>query len=245
MTDLDQFFRDQRITVYAVMPAGACSAPAGFRPADLLPAAKSLVVFGKEVPAAVYLLPPDKKTIILHEIIAGLDASSAALARAFEDEGFPSVAVPAFYPVSVAGGTIRGFLSLKGCARDAGLGITGMNSLLISPHAGDRLALGAVVTEKDLAPVRPDAPVPRCLSCGKCRESCPTGAITGNGQVDLLLCENVTGVLPPSIIPVFRWLMNRRVLSPVMGFLVNRLARNAEMTCSRCLTVCPYFGERS
>ena len=60
------------------------------------------------------------------------------LVRALENPDNMAVAVRS---VSVKEGIIRGDLSLKHCARDAGLGSIGDCTLLISPRFGNRVLL--------------------------------------------------------------------------------------------------------
>jgi epoxyqueuosine reductase QueG len=238
--DLDRFFRDQGMDTFVVLPVDKCSAPPGFHPCDLLTGAKSLVIFGKEVPGGVYRLPSGDKTAQVHEIIASLDECASTLSGALSNEGFPSVQVPSFFPVRISDGTLKGLISLKHCAEQAGMGVIGMNTLLISPLFGNRLALGAVVTEKSIYPVQAPGPLPHCHGCRKCIRACPTEALHERG-VDVTRCGNVTGAVPALFQPLFWWLMRRRLTAPLVEFVVNRVAWDAGMVCSSCLTACPYF----
>jgi hypothetical protein len=61
--------------------------------------------------------------------------------------------------------------------------------------------------------------------------------------VDFFRCENVTSALPVISRLLFRWLMQRKLTAPLMEYLANRVAWDAEMVCSQRLTACPYFKD--
>ncbi|NLA77591.1 MAG: epoxyqueuosine reductase [Clostridiales bacterium] len=63
-------------------------------------------------------------------------------------------------------------------AQLAGLGVKGRNGLLISPVYGSWVFIGVIVT--DIAFER-GTPSGGCASCGRCVESCPSGALSASG----------------------------------------------------------------
>ncbi len=60
----------------------------------------------------------------------------------------------------------------------AGLGVRGLNALLITEKYGSFVFIGEIVTTLSLECV--DAAEKSCIKCQKCQKSCPTSAITEN-----------------------------------------------------------------
>jgi epoxyqueuosine reductase len=69
----------------------------------------------------------------------------------------------------------------------AGLAFYGKNTLAIVPGEGSFVALGAIVTDAELEPVRELVP-PGCGSCTLCIDACPTGALVEPGVLDATAC---------------------------------------------------------
>lgn len=61
----------------------------------------------------------------------------------------------------------------------AGLGVRGMNSLLITKKYGSYVFIGEIVTSLELDCT--DAQEKSCIKCGRCIKACPTSAITETG----------------------------------------------------------------
>ena len=70
-------------------------------------------------------------------------------------------------------------------AQQSGLGFIGRNDCLILPGKGSFFFLGEIVTTAQLPPDEPCTMT--CGSCGKCVESCPSGALRENGAQ--VICE--------------------------------------------------------
>ncbi len=105
-----------------------------------------------------------------------------------------------------------------------GLGRIGRNKCLIVPKVGSRVVLGELLLNIDLPPDPPLEGDP-CGECNLCVNSCPTGALTGSGELvsshclSYLTIENRKPIQAPSLIKAIE----------------NRL-----FGCDTCLSVCPH-----
>ncbi len=74
----------------------------------------------------------------------------------------------------------------RAAARRAGLGWSGRNTNLLLPGRGSMVVLGSIITD---AALRPDTEIADgCGTCGRCIDSCPTGALTEDGRLDAARC---------------------------------------------------------
>ncbi|GAB4173406.1 MAG: tRNA epoxyqueuosine(34) reductase QueG [Terrimicrobiaceae bacterium] len=104
----------------------------------------------------------------------------------------------------------------------AGIAWHGKNSLALHPRLGTWFFLAAVVTTLE---IEPDPPLPpRCGSCTRCIEACPTGAITAPGVVDSRKCISYWTIEARGDIP--EW------IRPLMGDRI--------FGCDDCLDACPW-----
>ena len=88
-------------------------------------------------------------------------------------------------------------------AARAGLGVLGMNGLLLTPAYGSFLFLGEIVTSADYTAVTgepvPSIPVepPRCEGCGACIRACPMACSADNREHCLSAMTQKKGALSP------------------------------------------------
>ncbi len=107
-------------------------------------------------------------------------------------------------------------------AAAAGVGWIGKNTLVLHESAGSYFFLGEILTTLDLEPTPPA--MPRCGTCTRCLEACPTGALTSPHQMDARRCisyltiEHRTDVPPDLAKRLSGWLYG----------------------CDLCQEVCPY-----
>jgi epoxyqueuosine reductase len=167
------------------------SAPDGFRPTDLFPDAKSVIVFAKKIPASVFQTQSDipysfVDEVALHEVLR----LSLDIAVRLEKEHIAALPVPSepyeyWDKESMTG---RGLMSLKHAGYLAGLGVIGRNTLLCTPEYGNLIKLGALLADVEL---EPDPVLENKLcsdKCNLCTSGCPSGALT-NGAVDQKKCR--------------------------------------------------------
>jgi epoxyqueuosine reductase QueG len=238
--DPGELFQSYGIRNWAAVPVNRIRAPAGRHPCDVMSSARSLVIFGRPIPKESFGKPSLQKTDELYDEAKAIDSIATELAASLREEGYPSAPVPAFFPMRIRNGTPKGRLSLKHCAADAGLGSIGFNTLLIAPGAGNRLALGAVLTGKEIEH-NPEPPgAGKCTWCMRCADACPSHAIDERG-VNVLACMNVREAVPAILRQSFTWLITREAAAPFLEFVINRLMGRIMMPCSACVVACPFF----
>jgi epoxyqueuosine reductase QueG len=148
-----------------------------------------------------------------------LVAAAARLALALSGVGHR--AQPLTYEDSLA------LLDLKAAAVRAGLGVWGLNGLVLTRRFGPRVRLGAVFTDLQLSPDQPLLDY-YCVSCSLCITACPTGAL-GPAGLDRSRC---IAEFEPDAAMVR--LQKQMVVFPTP---------HTRYQCAECISACP-IGKR-
>jgi epoxyqueuosine reductase len=169
-------------------------APAGFRPTDIYPGCKSVLVFARALPpsalAASSFVPyTHVSELVTHEV----EAITLDVCRRLEKLKITAVPIPTdvpyehWEPKRTRG---MGILSMRHAAMLAGLGILGKNTLLINPKYGNMIQIGAILLDVELEgdPILEDREKLCPKSCRNCLDSCPTKALDGK-TVNQKLCR--------------------------------------------------------
>lgn len=162
-------------------------APEGFRPCDIYASCKSVIVFGIPLPRGVF--ETGQKLIYSYFnyfICPELDKIALKTANALEKTyACTCVPLPSDGPYEAWDAetmTGHGILSMKHAAVAAGLGQLGKNTLLLNREYGNRLILGAVLTDLELGSDACAESICR-EKCSLCLRSCPVQALDGTGAI--------------------------------------------------------------
>lgn len=197
-------------------------APPGFNPKDIFPTCKSAAVFAIALPKGLYAVDP--RIIYGHfndAICPELDMIAFKVAKEIERIwGGSAVPLPCDGPYEYWDAEKlegRGLISMKHAAVRAGLGTLGKNTLLMNFDYGNRLIIGAVLTELDIESDSLASSL--CIdSCSLCIKNCPSSALDGSHAEQAKCRPNTYG-------------KNGR------GFSV--------VNCNKCRVVCPMrFGQK-
>lgn len=242
--DLATFFRDEGADVFSRVGIEALADADRASVLQFFPAARSVIVFGKEVPVPVYRMPQREKTREMLRIAESLDSTAVRLAGRLDAEHIPALPIPLYLPVRVVDGRVQGVVRLKQIAAAGGLGEIGQNTLLFNPRFGPRLLLAGVVAGSPLQEAgygAGNSGASLCTGCGACIRACPEGAI-GPAGVDAFRCRTVRTWVPPPVVPAVKWLLRRQFLLRSVAPLAPLVARTATIRCSLCVTGCPKFS---
>lgn len=245
--DLTPFFQEQGIDVFSEVSIDTLSDKDRSFVVQFFPGACFVIVFGKEVPVPVYLMPPKEKTREMLRIAETLEETAVRLVARLEGEHIPALPVPLYLPVRMSEGRVQGVVRLKQVAAAGGLGSLGRNTVLYSPRFGPRLLLAGVVT---IIRAGESGQIQRsteseeslvCTGCGHCISVCPEGAL-GPECVDAFRCRTVNAWVPAVLVPAAKWLLGRTIFVKCMVPLAPWIARTATIRCSLCVTKCPNFS---
>ncbi|MDV0447067.1 Epoxyqueuosine reductase [Methanosarcinaceae archaeon Ag5] len=153
-------------------------APEGFKPTDVLPDCRSVIVLGATFSPDVFN-SIDEYTASRNAMLTTMTDMAKEVAKRIKADGYKTKAISAAGGKWIEGDGRKehfGAISLKHAAEIAGLGVIGKNYLLTNPQYGTLLWFSAVLTDAELIP---DEKIgfDMCGSCNKCVEECPVGAL--------------------------------------------------------------------
>jgi epoxyqueuosine reductase len=213
-------------------------APETHHPARVCKDAKTVVVFGIEVPRGI-LHSPSYNLYALHRayhtVYRQLDEISLGVCNRIESQSrFGAVMIPSYAPMTFHGAEPWGLISLKHAAVQAGLGAFGRSGQMYHPTYGSRLRLAAVVTDAELPgdPLIEDDPCPQ--KCRACQQRCPAGAFTADGAFEKMKC--LAHTIKHAIYPLA--LKDAKGLKHIER-IINTAGYDYWLDCDECLKVCP------
>ncbi|MDD6733594.1 MAG: epoxyqueuosine reductase [Lachnospiraceae bacterium] len=172
-------------------------APENFHPTDLYPDCKTVIAVGIALPKGLLCIEP--RLIYGHfnaDVVHKVDEIVFLAAKIIEKE-YDGICVPIpsdgpyeYWEAETMTG--KGLLSMKHVAVACGLGQIGKGSLLLNPEYGNRLTLGAILTDLvfESDPLSRNICIPECT---KCLDSCPVLAIQDKSVIQKKCRQNTYG----------------------------------------------------
>lgn len=172
---------------------------------ELLPSAKSVIVLANELfPEVVQYLTSGRKTgeLVMRDLFSRnadivnghLDWESYKLVKELHKLGYKGIPLTAGdAPFDTR--FLEGMLSYKEAAVIAGMGVTGWNTMMLTPEFGARVRLSCVITDGSLENTKSSNDYVPCLDCkGACVKICPVKALKQPGEdetcsIDKYLCN--------------------------------------------------------
>jgi len=232
-------YLDRSVSAFGFAPVNRFDeAPEKHHPSNICKGAKTVVVFGIEIPRGI-LQSPDYNLHALHRsyhtVYRRLDEISLELCNLIESQSrFAAVMVPSYAPMVFHEFEPWGILSLKHAAVRAGLGAFGRSGQVYHPTFGARLRLAAVVTDAELPgdPIIDEDPCPP--KCRSCRDACPAGAFSADGTFRKMICmaHTIKHVIYPLALKDAEGLKH-------IERVVNTAGYDYWLNCDECLRVCP------
>ena len=153
-------------------------APDGFKPTDIFPECRSVIVLGTASSPEV-LHDIDEYTANRNAMLTAMTNIAKKVEKRIKADGYKTKAISASGGKTVENDGRKeqfGHISLKHAAGIAGLGVIGKNYLLTNPQYGNLLWFSAVLTDAELM-ADEKATSDLCCDCNKCVEACPVGAL--------------------------------------------------------------------
>jgi epoxyqueuosine reductase QueG len=241
---IESYLYGQNMDVVGVADAADWESPLEeCRPAAVLRNCERVIVFGKEIPRAVYVTRHHALELyasVAQNYYQSMDAAAIEVARMLAREGYPSVPLGAYQPLLMREGKYWGIVSLKHAAVRAGLGTMGRNTLLVTEEYGNRLRLGGVLTTAPLPAGQPREESLCIQECRHCVNVCPVGALDGEGGIDQYKCLRRSTAHPLLSTAFFsQWFRRSKRVNKNFELVTATLGAHYSYTCFACLVGCP------
>jgi len=148
----------------------------GCHPRDVMKNCNSVVVFALHVGLDYYTTLDYRQKGDVESRVLSIycDWVSSKLADFLRDKGYDAVVPHGFKDEEER----IARLSFKLAAYEAGLGVFGRSSILITPEYGPRVNFGVVLTDASIEPDEPLKDFNPCQQCDTCVSLCPINAIS-------------------------------------------------------------------
>jgi epoxyqueuosine reductase len=240
--DIKRYVLDQGLDLVGIASTDRIGAitPDGYnRPSDLLPECRSSIVMAlRWVDPLVDGLPEIRGLYSRMMIMMNsrLDQTLLRIAHFLGQKGFLAMPVHASDPYDL--GNLRGVLSHKHAAVQAGLGEFGVSNLLLTPQFGPRQRFVQILTDAELRPDKPlklglcEKTIPRCDYA--CIRACPPKVIPAPLKGPEAMKEIVQNGI--------------KIDKPGCSYYQDRglphMGRNGyTYRCGMCITACPVGSE--
>ncbi len=171
-------------------------APSGFHPSDIYPSTRSVIVFARRTPDSGFASQsPVPYTFLTTLTLNEVYQLTIRMVRELENLDVIGVPVPSepYESWNKRTKTGKGILSLRHAGHLAGMGAIGKNHLLANRQYGNRITLGAILTNIKLSsdPIDHEPACPP--GCKVCRMVCPVKAIRDKRVIQKLCRSRAEG----------------------------------------------------
>ena len=193
--DIRELSLEHEMDYFGVAPVERLAgAPQGWRPTDILPGARSVVVMGMRIGQGVRHVQRNvgqnsetsaRYGIFIYQVYGynilndKMNLAAYALGKVLEKEGYTTVPIPASPPYNTQ--ELLAVFSHRHAAVAAGLGQLGWSKIVLFPDDGPKVRLVSLITEAELEPSPPYQGPRLCDpdACGRvCAKVCPTRCLS-------------------------------------------------------------------
>ena len=219
------------------------------RPAeDLLPGSQTAIVFAASLLWGALNCPRGTKGAVKDSQVAydRLEHAEAAVGRYLESKGFACYLVPASMPVDVTKQNGIEYFAAEWSHRQAaiaaGLGVKGLNNLLITPEYGPYVRLSSMLTAAVIEPTKRELSDDLCNECLECVKACPVDALNPDPNVQPRLNQPLckTNYIRPFLHPTTWQTLKSTFTTKGFGAMgIQFLMEGYYFSCTECQRVCP------